>query len=80
MIDHTRAFRRQGDLRLPKEIVGCQRSLWEKLQALDENAVRERLKPYLRGFEIDSLLKRRQKLLSHLEKMIREQGADRVLF
>lgn len=80
MIDHTRAFRRQSDLRLPKEIMQCERGLLQKLRAMNEDVVRERMKPFLRKFEIDSLLKRRDKLVAHLEKMIAERGAEKVLF
>lgn len=80
LIDHTRAFRFRRELQDPKGIVQCERKLWEKLQALDEATVRQRLKKYLRSSEMDALLKRRQKLVEHIQKLIQERGEQRVLF
>jgi hypothetical protein len=50
------------------------------LRNLKEKDVRQRLRPYLRGFEIEALLKRRVKLIAHIEQLIRERGEAAVLF
>ena len=47
MIDHTRAFRQLPTLQAGDSIKQCERGVYEKLKALDEADVRERLKPYL---------------------------------
>ena len=52
MIDHTRAFRRWKELMNPEQIKYSERSLWEKLQALDETEVRAKLKDFLKPAEI----------------------------
>ena len=80
MIDHTRAFRPQEDLNAPQTIHQCERGLWQKLRGLDEQQVRLRLKPYLRGYEVDAVLKRRAKLVAYLEELIRTHGEEAVLF
>ncbi len=80
MIDHTRAFRRFGDLRTPKEIIQCEQQLWNRMRALDRTTLRDRLKQYLRQFEIDAILERRDKLVAHIQQLIAERGEDRVLF
>ncbi|MBI4553644.1 MAG: hypothetical protein HY710_15370 [Candidatus Latescibacteria bacterium] len=80
MIDHTRAFRLYSELLDPKYITQCDRHLWAKLQTLDEAAVRKQLDPYLRAGEIDALLKRRLKLIDHIQKLIKERGEQAVLF
>ena len=80
MIDHTRAFRRQTDLRNPKMLVQCERHLWEKLRTLDEALVKARLKPFLHDYEIDPLLKRHRKLVEHFQGQIAQQGEAQVLF
>jgi hypothetical protein len=47
---------------------------------VEDAAVTEVLKPYLRPYEIESLLKRRQKLIIHIQTLIDEKGEDAVLF
>ncbi|MCH8961849.1 MAG: hypothetical protein IH820_11155 [Bacteroidetes bacterium] len=80
LIDHGRAFRRGKELRNPELIVQCGRKLWEKLKSLDEQVVRERLKKFLRSYEIKGLLWRRDKLVQHIQKLIEESGENKVLF
>ena len=79
LIDHGRAFRREKELRNPKLVVKCGRKLWEKLKSLDGETVRERLKKFLRSSEIKALMRRRDKLVEHIQKLIQERG-DNVLF
>ncbi len=79
LIDHTRAFRLEKELRNPKLVVKCGRKLREKLKSLDEKVVRERLKKFLRSSEIKALMRRRDKLVEHIQKLIQERG-DNVLF
>ncbi len=80
LIDHTRAFRREKELRNPELVVQCGRKLWEKLKSLDEQVVRERLKKFLSSYEIKALLRRRDKLVQHIQKLIEERGENKVLF
>ena len=80
LIDHTRTFRREKELRTPELIIQCGRKLWEKLKSLDEETVRERLKKFLRSSEIKALLRRRDKLVEHIQKLIQERGESKVLF
>jgi hypothetical protein len=42
--------------------------------------VRARLNPYLRGIEIDALLKRRIKLIALIESQIKKAGENATLF
>jgi hypothetical protein len=79
LIDHTRAFRLEKELRNPKLVVKCGRKLREKLKSLDEKVVRERLKKFLRSSQIKALMRRRDKLVEHIQKLIQERG-DNVLF
>lgn len=80
MIDHTRAFRRNPSLQNPQAIKQCERGMYERLKALDEEVVRERLKPYLSSFELDALLKRRKLILERIDMLIAERGEDKVLY
>jgi hypothetical protein len=80
MIDHTRAFRRHPVLQKPDSINQCERGMYQKLKALDEAVVRERLKEYLSVFELDALLTRRTLLLERIDKLIAERGEAKVLY
>ncbi len=80
MIDHTRAFRQLSTLQNADSIKQCERGVYEKLKALDEKEVRERLKPYLSSFEIGALLDRRKLLVERIDKLVAENGEDKVLY
>ena len=80
MIDHTRAFRRWKELMNPEQIQFAERSLWEKLQALDETEVRAKLKDFLKPVEINGLIERKGLLVDHIQKLIDDRGEKAVLF
>lgn len=79
-IDHTRAFRETSVLFDSEHLDHCERRFWEVLQSMPDEAIRERLEPYLTSRELDSLLLRRGKLVKHFAKRIKKQGEDAVLF
>lgn len=80
LIDHTRAFRQTSALLDKDKLVTCERSLWKTLQAVDEEAVRNRLEPFLERREITYLLRRQAALVRHFEKLIEKHGEASVLF
>jgi hypothetical protein len=80
MIDHTRAFRRYTDLQEPVTVKRCERQLFEHMKQLEKNTLHSRLNKYLRELEIEAILKRRDKLVAHIEQLIREHGEAAVLY
>lgn len=80
MVDHTRTFRRETDLPYVDQIILCERNFWQRLQQVEDAAVRQRLKAILSDSELNSLLKRRQKLVEHLRARIASRGERSVLF
>lgn len=80
LVDHTRAFRRIDMLLDDSKIRQCDRTIFEKLKALDEKTLHEKLDPYLRGVEIRTMLKRRDMIVKRLDKFISEKGESMVLF
>ncbi len=80
LIDHTRAFRLYEDLPEISQLQRCERGLWENLQKLDDEQVRERMKGLLNGMEIKGLLKRRALLVEHYRARIAEKGEAGILF
>ncbi len=80
LIDHTRAFRRNTKLPEDARIVQCERTMFEKLKALDLQTLLTQLKPYLRKDEITAVIKRRDLIVASLNQAIKEKGEDQVLF
>ncbi len=79
-IDHTRSFLPSAEIEELDKIVWCERNLWEKLQDLDKGIVYEHLNSYLDYQQTTSLLKRKDKLVDHLEGLINTRGENAVLF
>ena len=68
MIDHTRAFRTNTQLKTPGHIVRCDRQVFARLKLLDKAAISQAVGSHLTGFEIDGLLKRRDAIVALIEK------------
>ena len=79
-IDHTRSFLVTGRVENIRNIYLCERGAWEKLQALDRELLKKHLDPYLCSSQIATLLKRREKIVTHFQKLIGSRGEQAVLF
>jgi len=79
-IDHTRAFQLRRDLRNPESIRFSERQLWQRLQTVSDDQIKQRLSPYLGGEKMMALLARRARLVRHIEGLIDRNGAESVLF
>ncbi|MGD8328306.1 MAG: hypothetical protein PVJ49_02640 [Acidobacteriota bacterium] len=79
-IDHTRSFQENRGLRNPEYITFCERRLFERLQGLSDDEIRDAMQPYLDGREIGALLRRRERIVELINKLIEENGAGAVLF
>jgi hypothetical protein len=79
-IDFTRAFRVSDDLRAPSELVRCDRQLLEKMKALSADEVTEKTKHYLNKDEVKALMARRDKIVTHFQKLVTEKGENEVLY
>ena len=51
-VDFSRSFRLSKDLKDPKNLVQCERQLFEKLKGLDQNELVQRTKGYLTPSEV----------------------------
>jgi len=80
MIDFSRAFRLQRDLKDPDNLIRCDRRLLEKLRQLDGEEVAHVTEPHLNSEEIKGLMARRDKIVAHFEKLIAQKGEDQVLY
>ena len=68
MIDHSRAFRRTGELKSPGNLTRCDRALLERMKGLDKASVKKAVGDALADFEIDAMLKRRDLIVEHFNK------------
>lgn len=79
MLDFTRAFRPWKKLENVENLTRIPRGFYERLRQLDPGAVERELGPYLRKGGVRGLLARRELLLEHFERLIRERGEAAVL-
>ncbi|MGB7434998.1 MAG: hypothetical protein WBQ61_04620 [Candidatus Acidiferrum sp.] len=79
-IDFSRAFRTYKELKDPKNLVRCNRQLFEKLKALNANELAEKTKPYLTKDEVKAVMVRRDKIVELFQKLITEKGENEVLY
>ena len=80
LIDHTRAFRLGKDLLNPADLSRIERSLFEKLRALDRSAYTAAVKDILTKREIEALFVRRDKIVKRFDERIAALGEARVLY
>jgi len=80
MVDHTRSFRTDGELPYPSGILYSERRLWEGLQKLESSVMRTHLQKYLGPSEMESLIKRKDRMVEYIHEMIAERGEEDVLF
>lgn len=78
-IDHTRSFAGFDELREPDRVQRCERGVWQKLQSLSDEAIRQRIKPYAPRY-VPELLERRELLVDLIRQRIAENGEEAVLF
>jgi hypothetical protein len=80
MLDFTRAFRVQPDLRLPQTLTACDRELLDRLRGLTRAQVSEAAGRHLTPGEIDALMKRRDLIVQHFDRLVLERGDRAVLY
>jgi hypothetical protein len=69
LIDHSRAFRWTDTLRRPKQLTRCDRTVLERMRALDRATLKQALGRYLAAPEIDALLARRDLIVAHFDRL-----------
>jgi hypothetical protein len=80
MIDHTRSFRLGRDLLTPKNLTRIEKSLFEKMRALDRQAFAGAVGRTLTKDEIDALFVRRDRIVQLFEQKIASLGEEKVLY
>ncbi len=79
LIDHSRCFF-SDEMPFEKQMTHIDRPLFDKLKALDEASVMARLKPWVMSAgKVRDILKRRDKIVVHFEKLIGDRGESVVI-
>jgi hypothetical protein len=81
LVDFSRAFRLQKDLREPKNLTNCKldRRVYNALRALDEQTLTAKLGDVLRDTEISGLMGRRNRILAYFDQQIAKKGEPGVI-
>jgi hypothetical protein len=78
LIDHSRAFA-QNRMPFEKEMTRIDRELLARLKTLDEAGLMKRVRPWVLGNgPVRDILKRRDKIVAHFERLARERGEAAV--
>jgi hypothetical protein len=80
LIDHTRAFRTGDELLKPTVLERIERSLFENMRGLTKETLAKAMGRTLSDFEINALLKRRDRIVKLFEERIAERGEARVVY
>ena len=80
LIDHTRAFRIDKELKNPKLLERCEANLLEKMRGLTAETVRRELGDTISKSELEALLARRDAIVKHFDGLIAERGRGAILF
>jgi hypothetical protein len=80
LIDHSRSFRPNAELRNKEDLMRFPRAMLERLQKLDKGAVQKHLGDYLTLSQIDGLMKRRQLLLDRVKELSQKLGERAVVY
>jgi hypothetical protein len=80
LIDHSRSFRPNAELRNKDDLMRFPRDLVEKIERLDKGTVEKHLGDYLSLTQMEGLMKRRQLLLDLVKELSKKFGERAVLY
>ena len=80
LIDHSRSFRPNAELRNKDDLSRVSRSLMARIERLTKSEVTKKMGDYLTLTQIDGLMKRRQLLLDFVSEKSKESGESAVYF
>jgi DNA-binding FadR family transcriptional regulator len=80
LIDHSRSFRPDRELRNPEVLQRFSRTLLDAIGRLDRDGLREAIGRYLSNAEIDRLLQRRDAIVELARQRVAELGEAAVIY
>jgi hypothetical protein len=80
MLDFTRAFRTQPELRSPDNLLGIDRTLLTRLRAFTAQDLAKAVGEHLTKPELSALMQRRDLIVEHYDKLVKQRGEAAVIF
>jgi hypothetical protein len=80
MIDFSRGFRLPAKIVNEKDLIKADRQVLERIKTLDGAEVARVTKDYLRKAEIEGVMKRRDLIIQHFDKLVAAKGEIEVLY
>lgn len=80
LIDHSRSFRPNPELRNPEDLTRFSRDLIAKIEALTSSDLERTLGDYLTLQQMDAVMKRRQLILDRVKEQVKKLGEQAVYF
>ena len=80
MLDFTRAFRLEPEIRRPENVSRCSRELLSRLRTLAREDVARAVGRQLTGDEINAMMKRRDLIVQRFDELVATRGEAMVLF
>ena len=80
LIDHTRAFQPNGELLAPEALEKINRRVWDRLEAMDDDELKDVVRDFLGIDQLEGLLKRRKLLQEKVGELVAKSGEDAVFY
>jgi hypothetical protein len=80
MLDFTRAFRLEPEIRRPENLSRCSRELLARLRTLAREDVARAVGRQLTGEEVNAMMKRRDLIVQRFDELVATRGEALVLF
>lgn len=80
LIDHTRAFQPKGELLAPEKLRHVNRQAWDRLLAMSDDELKDLVRKYLDGGQLQALVLRRQLLVEGVRGFVDDLGEDIVFY
>jgi hypothetical protein len=79
-IDHTRGFQVNKEPFQGDSVFFVDKRFWKRLKEVEDDEIKQVLEPFMDRHHVKALLKRRKKLVAHIEKILSERGETVVMF
>jgi hypothetical protein len=80
LIDHGRAFQPKAELLSPEKLKMINRQIWDRLQALSDEELKDIVREHLDLEQLQTLVKRRELLVELVERLVAEKGEAKVFY
>jgi len=80
LVDHTRAFQPNPELLAPEALQKINRKVWDRLEAMDDDELKDVVREFLGADQLMGLLERRELLREKVGELVAKSGEDAVFY